>query len=213
MTKCRQLLATSAVGLLLLAVLVSPGTPAKAATPTFYTNRTTFEAALGSMVTDDYGSPPYPPGGGTYSDASFSAYLGETDYHTTHFADWNMLQGDGSYCAGCNGSFELSFQTTCVTQSGTGVYGVGVDILANSLPGYPPPYYAFVTYGDGATDDIPLPAGASFFGVTARELIVSIHFGLEKGGSTQDGYFVIDNLTIGREYSFYIPLCVYRAVG
>ena len=139
MTKRGRLLAASAVGLLLLAVLGAPGIPAQAATPTFYTDRTTFEAALGTTVTDAYGTPPYPAAYGVYSDTIFSAYKGETDYHTTGFGDTNILN-NGTYCAGCNGSFELSFQTTSVTQSGTGVYGVGVDIVTNSLPDEPPPY-------------------------------------------------------------------------
>jgi hypothetical protein len=188
----------SAVWMLLLAVVASPGIPVQAATAVYYTDRTTFEAALVNMVTDDYGTPPYPAGWGLYSDAIFSAYLGETDYHTTGFADWNIRQAAGNYCAGCNGSFELSFQTTSVTESGTGVYGVGLDILGNSSS---LPYYAFITYGDGTTDDIALPVvaddGISFFGVTAPELIASIHFGLSGGGSTTGGSVVIDNLTIG----------------
>ena len=195
MTKRRCLLAMSAVWLLLLAMLASPGIPAQAATPAFYTDRTTFEAALVTMVTDDYGSPtPYPSGFAIYSDAVFSAFLGETDYHSTGWANRNMHLDTDTYCAGCNGSFELSFLTTSVTQGGTGVYGVGLDILANSSL---LPYYAFITYGDGTTDDIALPGGISFFGVTAPELVVSIHFGLSGGGSTQSGSFSIDNLTIG----------------
>jgi len=215
MTKCRQLLAMSAVGLLLLAVVVAPGIPARAATPTFYTDRATFEAALPAVITDGYASPPYPAGFGIYDDAPFSAFFDETDYRTTGFLNRNMFQGNGNYCAGCNGSFELSFQTTSLTNGGTGVNGVGLDVVRNDeLPqgsGYG--YWAFITFGDEATEDIHLPAGASFFGVTAPELIVSIHFGLEKGGSTQDGYFEIDNLTIGGEYTNYVPLVLRGAAG
>jgi len=58
-----------------------------------------------------------------------------------------------------------------------------------------------------------LQPGTSFFGVTAPELIVSIHFGLEKGGYTQGGSFVIDNLTIGREYTTYLPLVLRGGAG
>jgi hypothetical protein len=185
----------SVVGLLLLAVFASPGIPAQGATATFYSDRTAFESALVTMVTDDYGSPPYPAGFGIYDDAPFSAFLGETDYHTTGFGDpANQHMATDRYCAGCNGSFLTSFQTTSVTQGGTGVYGVGLDILVNEAG---TPYWAFITYGDGTTDDIPLPAGASFFGVTAPELIKSIHFGLSGGVPTQDGHTEIDNLTIG----------------
>jgi hypothetical protein len=204
----------SAVGLFLLAVLGAAGIPAQAATPTFYTDRATFEAALATMVTDYYATPPY-PGNGVYLDAPFSDYEGETDYHTTGFGDTNILN-NGTYCAGCNGSFELSFQTTSVTQSGIGVYGVGLDILDNSSL---LPYHAFITYGDGTTGNIALPVveqpGSSFFGVTAPELIVSIHFGLSGGEPTtsDDGSFVIDNLTIGSEYTSYLPLVLRGAAG
>ena len=211
MTKRGRLLATSAVGLLLLAVVVSPGIPAQGETGTSYLDRTTFEAALGTAVTDDYSSPTYPAGYGVYDDATFSGFFGETDYHATGFGNINVHQPSDDYCAGCNGSFLLSFQTTSVTLGGTGVYGVGLDILENDSAD---PYYAFITFGDQTTEDIPLPAGASFFGVTARELIVSIHFGLEKGGSaTEVGNFIIDNLTIGGQFSSYIPLCLNRAGG
>ena len=191
MRRRRWSLLMGALCLLVLAMLASPGLPAQAATPVFYTGRTAFEEALGTMVTDDYGSPPYPPGGGIYSDAAFSAFLGETDYHTTGHVDWNFRLSSERYCAGCNGSFELSFQTTSVTEGGTGVYGVGLDLVGNNG------YYAFITYGDATTDDILLPVGDSFFGVTAPELIVSIHFGLSGGGSTTSGYLEIDNMTIG----------------
>ena len=191
MTKRRSLLGMGALSLLVLAMLASPVIPAQAATPVFYTDRAVFEADLATMVTDDYGTPPYPAGFAIYSDAAFSAFLGETDYHATGSANFNLHLPSDRYCGGCNGSFELSFQTTSVTEGGTGVYGVGVDLFGNQG------YYAFITYGDGTTDDIALPAGDSFFGVTAPELIESIHFGLSGGGSTQQGYVEIDNLTIG----------------
>jgi hypothetical protein len=215
MRRRRSLLAMGVLCLLLLALLASPGPPARAATPVFYTDRATFEAALGTKITDGYGTPPYPAGSGTYSDTVFSAFLGETDYHSTGWSDNNQHGPSDYYCAGCNGSFELSFQTTSVTMAGKGVYGVGLDILENesSLP-----YNAFITYGDGTTDDIVLPpvvwvVETGFFGVTAPELIESIHFGLSGGGSTQGGSFMIDNLTIGREYTSYVPLVLRGGAG
>jgi hypothetical protein len=221
MRKRRCLLALSAVGLLLLAVSGAPGSPARAASPTFYTDRAAFEAALAATITDYYGTPPYPedPDGGWYNDATFSAFFDQTDYQATGWPGQNMNNhGPGDwYCAGCNGSFLLSFQTTSMTLGGTGVYGVGLDILKNtSLV----PYYAFITYGDGPPDDIALPVvvwgnPSSFFGVIAPELIESIHFGLSGGGTTTDvnGSFAIDNLTIGSKHSHYVPLSLYRAEG
>jgi hypothetical protein len=203
MTKRRTLLFASAVSVLVLSMLASPVRPAQAATPTFYPNRAAFEETLGTTITDDYGTPPYPPGQTYNNDATFSAFLGETDYHATGHPNVNVRLSGGAegeaYCAGCNGSFELSFQTTSVTEGGLGVYGVGLDIVQNSAS---LPYHAFITYGDGTTEDVALPTADAagpreFFGVTAPELIESIHFGLAGGEATQYGYFAIDNLTIG----------------
>jgi hypothetical protein len=76
-----------------------------------------------------------------------------------------------------------------------------MDIVRSGIEGAADPYYAFITYGDGTTDDVLLPAVGEgetrFFGVTAPELIESIHFGLSGGSSTTSGFFKIDNLTIG----------------
>src|SRR5688500_17216263 len=73
-------------------------------------------------VTDDYSNPGYVF---SQDDVTMSAILGETDYMTTGFLNWNLVSG-GYYCAGCNGSFELSFLTTTVGNA-EGVNGVGVD--------------------------------------------------------------------------------------
>ena len=182
---------------LVLGALLTSAPPARAATPIFYPDRPSFEGAMGAIIVDDYGTPPYPPGFGIYDNVTFSAFLGETDYETTGFQNWNMHQANDTYCAGCNGSFRLSFGTTSFTVGGVGVYGVAVDIMANSAT---LPYYAYITYGDGTTDDIALPSGPSFLGVSAPELITSIHFGLSGGGPTTGGSFVIDNLTIATQW-------------
>lgn len=170
-----------------------------AATPSFYTDRTTFEANLVTIITDDYSTASgYPGGFGIYTNDVVSNFFGETDYQSTGFNNHNIVNSGTYYCAGCNGSFLLSFTTTSLTESGTGVFGVGVDILGNEPdpdPSYL--YFAYITYGDATTETRSLPAGASFFGVTAPELIQSIHFGLSGGGTTTSGSFYIDNLTIG----------------
>ncbi len=163
------------------------------AAPTFYATRGAFESTLSVSVTDTYENPGYVF---IQSDAAMSAVLGETDYRATGFGDlnivFNTLVGK-AYCAGCNGSFELSFTSTSVGGSG-GVFGVGLDIVGNAGT---PDYVAFITYGDGATQEVDLPQGSGFFGLTSTDLVRSIHFGLAGGGSTQLGSFSIDNLTIG----------------
>ncbi|MCH8210982.1 MAG: PEP-CTERM sorting domain-containing protein [Planctomycetes bacterium] len=76
----------------------------------------------------------------------------------------------------------------------SGVYGAGFDVLTNSSA---LPYHAFITFGDNTTLDVALPVGASFFGITSKLDIQSIHLGLAGGGFTTLGQFQIDNLTIG----------------
>ena len=161
-----------------------------AATPTFYGSSAGFTAAVGTQVVDGYDSPPYDAGWNLYNDVTMSAFLGETDYQTTGFTNWNIVSG-GTYCAGCNGSFRLIFTSTSVT-SGGAVYGVGVDVATNTVPFY----VAFITYGDATTQDVTMPASGSFWGVTAPEGIVSVHIGLAGGGGTTSGSFQIGTLRI-----------------
>jgi len=162
---------------------------AEAATPTYYNNLVNFQADITSTVTDDYQNPAYVA---QQSNAVMNAVLGQTDYMTTGFLNWNLVPG-GYYCAGCNGSFELSFQTTTVGTA-AGVNGVGMNIPFNDAG---TPYYAYITFADGTTANILLPAAGSFWGVAAPERIERIHFGLSMGGTTQAGGFGIDNLIVG----------------
>lgn len=154
-----------------------------------YASRPAFTATLGASVTDDYSNPGYVF---LQSNAAMSAVLGETDYVTTGFINWNIVSG-GRYCAGCNGSFLLDFTSTSV---GTlaGVFGVGIDIAFHSQT---PPYSAFVTFGDNSNQTFALGLAGSFFGITSDAFIKSIAFGPGSGGTTTSGQFQIDNLTIG----------------
>jgi hypothetical protein len=80
----------------------------------FNGSRAAFASSLSVSVTDRYEN----------------ALLGETRYRSTGFADTNMVfsaLGNTYDCAGCNGSFELSFTSTSVGGSG-GVFGVGLGI-------------------------------------------------------------------------------------
>jgi hypothetical protein len=160
---------------------------------TIHNSSGSFISAVGTAVTDGFGvAEGYPAGFGIYSNSTMNAYFGETRYVTTGFANWNILQGGGTYCAGCNGSFLLDFTATSLGTA-QGVYGVGLDILGNDSS---TPYFAFVTFGDDTTLNHALPTGTSYFGITDPLLIKSIHFGLSGGGATTGGGFFIDNLTI-----------------
>lgn len=179
--------------LLLAGAMFAVIAPAAQAATVTYGNRASFTAALNTSVTDDYANPGYQF---IQSDAAMSAVLGETDYMSTGFNNLNIIAG-GAYCAGCNGSFKLSFGSTSVT-SGNGVFGVGFDVTYND-PNLP--YTAFVTFGDGSTANYGLALAqfgqAQFFGFTSDRQIASINFGLPNAGTTQAGSFQIDNLTIG----------------
>ncbi|SLN68249.1 hypothetical protein PEL8287_03793 [Roseovarius litorisediminis] len=182
-----------------LSVLV--GSAANAATTT-YTDRTSFEATLDASVTDDYQNAGYVF---IQDNATMSGVLGETDYESTGFLNHNIVQSSGSYCAGCNGSFILSFATTSVgTVAGVG--GVGFDFFNTSST---VSYNAFVTFGDGSTTNYALPIASTtsldFFALTSDLLISSIAFGLANGGTTQSGSFGIDNLTIGSTGTVPLP--------
>lgn len=157
---------------------------AAVAAPTYYGARPAFTSQLNASVTDDYSNPSYVF---IQSDAVMSAVLGETKYRSTFFNDLNIVS-DQTYCAGCNGTFELNFTATSVGDA-NGVFGVGVDVLGNSG------VFAFITFGDGSTDNV-LVTG-SFFGLTSPQEIKTIHFGLSGGGATNQVVFQIDNLTIG----------------
>lgn len=179
-------------------------TAAQAATIT-HSDRATFESTLGASITDDYSASGYEVGDRSnfppiHTNAHMSAVLGETEYQSTGYLDWNIIVAADSnpyYCAGCNGSFILSFTTTSVGD-GDGVFGVGFNFYF-AVP--TTPYHAFVTLGDLSTLDFLLPIGTSdfsgFLGITSDAGIRSIAFGLANGGTTQDGSFSLDNLTIG----------------
>lgn len=177
---------------------------------TIYTDRPSFEASLGASVIDDYSNPGY-----TFlqSNTVMSNVLGETDYASTGWlpSEINIVsQSQFYYCGGCNGSFILSFTATSV---GTpdGVFGVGFEFY-NGLGSPEPLYDAFVTFGDGSQQNIPLPLAIlffpfdTFFGITSDLSIKSIAIGLPNGQATNLGSFGIDNLTIGKPVPGPFPL-------
>jgi hypothetical protein len=188
------------------------------ADPIVYSSRSSFEAVLAGKIVDDNSAPGYRMGDrntapeedylDVHSDAQMSSVVGETEYQTTGFTNLNVIfaqDSDPKYCAGCNGSFRLTFQDTSVGDE-SGVFGVGFQFF-NTYASFQ--YGAFVTFGDGSTASYVLPlaehwtqpqAPLPFFGITAPERIRSIHFGLA-GGTRADtaGSFGIDDLTIGSE--------------
>lgn len=174
-----------------------------------FDDKAVFEAALVTSTTDDYSAIAYQSGDlldnpnlDRHSNAQMSSIFGETDYAPTGFdiLQNNLIVNQTTnpfYCAGCNGSFMLSFLSTSFG-SNSGVYGVGFDFY-NALSDVQ--YHAFVTFGDLTTQDILLDVSSGppedFFGITSDALIRSIDLGLANGGTTTSGSFGIDNLTIG----------------
>ncbi len=74
-------------------------------------------------MTDNYSAPAYQHGDffdglsfDAFTHAAMSAVVGETDYQAVN-ENRNIINHNGSndsYCAGCNGSFKLMFNTTSV---------------------------------------------------------------------------------------------------
>lgn len=187
-----------AVGVLLSAGF---GTPACASAIT-YNDRASLATQLGSSFTDGYDEAGYGSGFKVFSDAAMTAVKGETAYQTTGFPNNNIVF-DQKYCAGCNGSFNLNFSNTSFGTN-LGVFGVGLN-YSNSQS---TPYSAFVTFGDGETEDFLLSTTQGsmlFFGITSTKSIYSIDFGLSGGQATKGGSFVIDNLTIGSAMRSAVP--------
>lgn len=184
---------------------------------TVYSDRVLFEAQLGPSLTDRYDNLGYFSGDiddlpevDIHSNASMSAVLGETQYFTTGNPDTNIIGNQTTnpdYCAGCNGSFLLTFTFTSVGDS-AGVFGVGFDFtnLDDGFGGY----HAFVTFGDGSATDYALPIASGpptqFWGITSVLSVSSIHLGGANGQATNGGAFVMDNLTIGAIGASVIPI-------
>lgn len=177
----------------LLALSVSSSTFAS----TIYTDSTSFNAVLSSTVVDDYQNPAYVF---IQDNATMSAVLGETKYQSTGFNNLNIVPG--YYCAGCNGSFKLDFTSTSVSDA-SGVFGVGFNFFNIGNPSFD----AFVTYGNGTTENIALgnQGWMAFWGITSSLEIASIDFGLPNGGYTTYGSFGIDDLTIGNQGYTNVP--------
>jgi hypothetical protein len=189
---------------ILFLVALTVSTQANALT---FTDRASFESSLTNLILDDYENPAY-----VYSqpNVAMSGVRNETKYETTGhgFAQPNLVFGSGNrrYCGGCNGSFELDFATTSISEN-NGVDAVGLNYLntgSNVVDPGPFQYTAFVQYTDGSVENFQLPltpfaeVPLNFFGITSDKGIASIHFGMPNGVSTTRAYFAIDNLTIGQ---------------
>lgn len=178
----------------LAALAASAFTSAASAATITFNNRTMFQSTLSRSFTDTYDTTRgYRPGFSITADAPFSAIVGQTRYQTTGFQNLNIIQSNGTYCAGCNGSFNLFFDATTFGTA-NGVQAVGFDAPFNQG------FDALVTFGDNTNQLFAIPVtnglASVFFGLSSDKLIKSIAFG-PGGQRTQSVSFVLDNLTIG----------------
>ena len=192
-----------------LAVLLATAVPGHAAETTF-SSRADFLSSLGSSFTDTYEpSLGYASSAGSYTDTEMSAVVGQTKYHAITHPDNNAV-GDvlaprpsgQLYCAGCNGAFSLDFTSTSFGTGG--VFGVGFDMVLNTNTASFAPFSATIQFGDASSIVIPLTEVVDrlapvFFGITSDKLIKSMTL---QGPNPlpeaqQNGFFVMDNLTIG----------------
>jgi hypothetical protein len=175
-----------------------------------YEDRSVFESGLSNIIIDDYQHIGYTMGdvddfpiNDKFTNERMSSIFGETKYRTTGHDNSNAtaiywtVSDNRYYCGGCNGSFELSFLNTSISNS-EGVHAVGFNVANRSFY----PYFAFVTFGNDLTQNFSLPTQDGggetfpFWGVSSALGIKSIHFGDIDGLATTSGSFLIDNLTI-----------------
>ncbi len=171
-----------------------------------YTDQSLFSNALGTRIIDTYDSPGYLHGDisdtdyfDTHSDSHMSKVFGETAYQATGFINSNTITSwldDTTYCAGCNGSFSMSFLNTSISDS-SGIYGVGFETRSITWDtSGNKDIFAYVEFGDLSYQNF-LIKEFSFWGITSNKGIRSIHIGLENGLITTSKGITIDNLTLG----------------
>jgi hypothetical protein len=180
---------------------------------TIYTDEVDFNNHIGQRFTDDYDSEGYQF---LQTNEQMSAVHNQTKYAATGFPDINIVSqittGESHYyCAGCNGSFQLDFTDTSLSDE-QGIFGVGINfkhVDTSDFDGNPvvdfPDYVAYVTFGNNSVENFTLPAGLSstefFWAITSEDRIQTIHFGLRDGLPTQEGDFSLLDLTIGNKKS------------
>ena len=195
-----------AIALGVLLATVAPGHAAE----TIFSSRAGFLSSLGSSFTDSYEpSLGYASPAASYTDAQMSAVVGQTKYHAISYPDYNGV-GDllaprpsgQLYCAGCNGAFSLDFTSTSFGTGG--VFGVGFDMVLNTNTASFAPFSATIQFGDASSIVIPLTEVVDrlapvFFGITSDKLIKSMTLQgpIPLPEAQQNGFFVMDNLTIG----------------
>jgi hypothetical protein len=205
--------------ILALGVFAFSSAAASANSFTTFTSQGLFLSQLGLLVTDTYDAEGYKHGDifdagpfalDIFSSAGMSGVLGETTYESTTFTNLNIIEhassGSDSYCAGCNGSFRLTFASTSVGGP-TGVYGVGFVFSGTDGGPLGPKYVAYVGFGDGTFENLTLPVSdpVAFLGLTSPTGIQSIHFGLADGLAATEGNFALDELTIGAAPGAVVP--------
>jgi hypothetical protein len=194
--------------------LVLFGSGSASAAAVQYSSQSSFLAAVGTSITDDYSNPGYARSNGPtpsfMTDAAMTSVLNQTTYRDTMFANHNEVVGPSSggnpyFCTGCNGSFDLGFGNTTLTTGG-GVFGVSFNYRDGGLPGAPnnPLFDFLVTFGDGSTADYTVPQSGApgpggftpdFFGITSTLQIEDIYVGVD-GHPSSASIFGLDNLTI-----------------
>ncbi|NOZ66796.1 MAG: PEP-CTERM sorting domain-containing protein [Alphaproteobacteria bacterium] len=180
------------ISVLFISLWLVSATSIANATVISYNNRVTFEATLTNILTDDFNSPAYSIVNSAISMKNLSA--GSIGYESTFFSapDLNIVSTQ-QLCWGCNGTGQIILDGTTIG-SNVGIFGFGLDITSNNFSSS---YTAFVTYGDGSTQNFGLGLGGTFFGLTSTSLIKQVHFGLPNGGAKNNGSFRVDNVTIG----------------
>lgn len=166
--------------------------------------RALFESQLGAKYTEDFENPLYAHGDkhdasnfDVFTNSRMNEISPEIGYRSTGHDNNNIVGANygrpgHSYCAGCNGSFELDLTNTSYSVGG-GVAGLGLDITP--MNNYQ--VYASILFVDNSWLDIALDTAESFWGIVSDIAIAKIHFGLPNHGPTINVTFSVDDITIG----------------
>lgn len=166
--------------------------------------RALFESQLGAKYTEDFENPLYAHGDrqdevklDVFTNSRMNEISPEIGYRSTGHADANVVGANlnrpgHSYCAGCNGSFELDLTNTSYSVGG-GVAGLGLDLS----PLFNDQVYASVLFADNSWLDFALDTTASFWGIVSDIAIAKIHFGLPNHDPAINVFFSVDDITIG----------------
>lgn len=186
------------LGTVLAGCLIAP----QALATVIFSDRVSFNAAVGTTLVDDYESAGYKSGdimnwGGIiqgHTDAHMSSVMGETLYSSAAAVGNIVIANSNAiYAWGYQGWAGLDFTGSSLS-NGDGVFGVGFDILNYTAGGS---IDVTIRYADNSSEVVNVATDDTFFGITSDLTIRGMEIGQFGAASTAN--FLIDNLTLASQ--------------